>query len=494
MNLKQFDWSSEDYDGLFEKEVPLQLLQNPLLKKDIWLTKEDLKLETHQHNSLLTLNFSKIQPQWLNVTSKLLVLKQTQQKLSIGHISSHLCTFRKFSKFLKEKKINSIKMIDSSLFEQFYYWNKSTGLKEKTLLSNNSYLYNLFETCNIEGWLEVNTYWFYRKRGRFKCSPDKIIYIPEEVWNQLEENLCHFPEPMQRKVLIIRTLGLRIGELLNLPLNCLRKRSNKWRLRLKETEKFQIKGDEISIPIDLVPVIKEQQDYIKEKFGDSYQNLFCSNNGGRNLTFKPINRVMSAQTFNRWLNQLATQYKICSKDGKIWHFTSHQFRRTVATVMTNAGVRDLIIQKYLRHRNPDMQKHYKHLLKEVIGEEYQELTKEKNFVNIEGKVVATHKPQDAIEEYIRLKMHQITTQQGECHRTNLKKPCPTVNGCWRCGDWMTSEKDLPYLQQDLERLENELEKANNLGMVRVAKEIQRDINYLTRRANILKEIVDNDRD
>ena len=76
--------------------------------------------------------------------------------------------------------------------------------------------------------------------------------------------------------------------------------------------------------------------------------------------------------------------------------------------------------------------------------------------------------------------------------SNLKKPCPTVNGCWRCGDWMTSEKDLPYLKQDLERLKDELEKANKLGMVRVAKEIQKDINYLQIRINTLEEIIDND--
>ncbi|MDJ0637129.1 MAG: tyrosine-type recombinase/integrase [Xenococcaceae cyanobacterium MO_188.B29] len=201
---------------------------------------------------------------------------------------------------------------------------------------------------------------------------------------------------------------------------------------------------------------------------------------------------MCRNTFNTWLNRLAEKCNICSKDGDVWHFTSHQFRRTVGTIMTNAGVRDLIIQKYLRHRNPDMQNHYKHLLKQVIGDEYQELTKEKNFINIEGKVVSTHQPQNAIEEYMRVRLHQISTQQGECHRSNLKKPCPTVNSCWRCGDWMTSEQDLPYLKQDLQRLKDEIEKADKLGMVRVAKEVQKDINYLQIRINALEEIINND--
>ena len=491
MSLNQFHWLSEEYDGLFEKEIPSQLLQNPLLQKDIWLTK-DLGLDTYEHNKILTFNFSQIQPSWLNLLAKLFVLIKASQKQSLGYIATHICTFNKFSRFLKNKRIKEVKFIDNNLFEGFDYWNRLSGIKEKTIRGNNLCLSNLFTTCSIEGWVEINTYWFHKKKGLSKRQKSKQKYIPEEVWNQLEKNLHHFPEPMQRKVLIIRTLGLRVGEVLNLPLDCLRKRGQQWRLRLKETEKLEIKGEEIPVPIDLIPVIKEQQEYIKKHFADDYKKLFCSNNYGKNFTFVPVARVMRGATFNRWLNKLAIEGNICSKDGEIWHFTSHQFRHTVATIMTNAGVRDLIIQKYLRHRNPDMQSYYKHLLKEVIGDEYQELTKKKNFVNIEGKVVSTHKPKDAIEEYMRLRMHQITTQEGECHRSNLKKPCPTVNGCWRCGDWMTSESDLPYLKQDSERLRNELEKVNKLGMARAEKEIQKDINYLQIRINALEEIINND--
>jgi integrase len=499
MSLNQFNWSSEDYDGLFEQEVPSQLLNNPLLQKDVWRTIEDLGLETHEHQKRLTLNFSKIQPNWFNLLAKLYVLTRANLKLSISYIGDEVSRLRNLAKFLQEKRIDDVKYINNDLFEQFDYWIHSTGVKERTISSHYMALRNFFDTCRREGWLDVNTYWFRERTPRIRPNNDDINYIPEEVWNQLEENLYHFPSPMQRKVLIIRTLGLRIGELLNLPLDCLRKRGRQWRLRLKETEKFKVE-DELPVPKDLVPVIKEQQEYIKGNFGDSYNQLFCSNKSGRfcnnqrgkDFNFIPVARVMYIDRFNHWLNKLAAQCNICTKDGEIWHFTSHQFRRTVGTIMTNAGIRDLIIQKYLRHRNPDMQNYYKHLLKEVIGDEYQGLTKEKNLVNIEGKVVTTHKPQDAIEEYMRLRLHQITTQQGECHRNNLKKPCPTVNGCWRCRDWMTSEKDLPYLKQDLERLKDELEKANKLGMVRVAKEIQKDINYLQIRINAIEGIVNND--
>ncbi len=63
-----------------------------------------------------------------------------------------------------------------------------------------------------------------------------------------------------------------------------------------------------------------------------------------------------------------------------------------------------------------------------------------------------------------------------------------INGCWRCNDWMTSDKDLLYLKQDWERLKKEIEKASKLGMVRVTKEIQKDIDYLQIRINALEEI------
>jgi hypothetical protein len=160
--------------------------------------------------------------------------------------------------------------------------------------------------------------------------------------------------------------------------------------------------------------------------------------------------------------------------------------------MTNAGIKDLIIQKYLRHRNPDMQNYYKHLLKEVIGREYEDLIKEKKYVDITGKVVATYKPEDAVSEYMRRRMHQITTQVGECHRPNLKKPCLTVNACGRCEHWRNTIDDLPYIKQDIERLKDEEKIAQKLGLIRNQKEIQKDIDYFQVRIEGLEKITNDD--
>ncbi len=201
---------------------------------------------------------------------------------------------------------------------------------------------------------------------------------------------------------------------------------------------------------------------------------------------------MTTYTFNRWLNQLAQEQKICDKQGEIWYFKSHQFRKTMATIMTNAGVRDLIIQKYLRHRSPDMQNYYKHLLKQVLGDEYQELIKAKKYVDNAGKVVSSYQPKNPVTELLRRKMYQITTQYGECHRPILKSPCQTVNACWRCEHWRTSTDDLHYLKNDLKRVKEELTMAENLGMIRQQQGLEDDCQSLTIRIQGLEEINDGD--
>jgi integrase len=467
------DWNNEPDKWLIAQNVEAKkLLTNPLLQKNIWRTVEDLGLKVNQHNKVLTITFERIKQDWLKLLAKLYILLRSRRKFSAAYLKQDVGYLTRFSQFISSKSIFNPERIDNQMFEEYdYYLRSLKNKKTKKLLSERSIslhymtLINFFNLCRQEGWLDVNTYWFKGRYTKSKPNNDDIEYIPEEVWQQLDEHLHYLPEPIQRMILIIRGTGLRIGELLNLPLDCLRKRGKQWRIRFL-TEKYLVE-DELPICEELVIVIQEQQEYIKHHFGNSYDILFNSNNGS--LHYKPAPRIMKSDGFNRWLNKLAQKYNICTKEGEIWKFKSHQFRKTVATVMTNAGIRGLIIQKYLRHRSPDMQDYYKHLYQKVLNDEYQELIKETKYVDSTGKIVATHKPNNPITELMRRKMYQVTTQYGECHRPVLKLPCQTVNACWRCEHWLTSSDDLDALKDDLKRVEEELEIAEKLGMVRQQK-------------------------
>lgn len=477
------------YQDLMKSQSARQLLSNPLLKKDVWSTVTDLGLKLHEHCINLTLNFQEFYPEDFKLLAKLHILNRVRRKESIKTICGCVSYLRKFSYFLKSTAILSIEQINNQIFEEFLYHLQNSQIGGFSITSNLGILKIFFDDCRSSGWLQIDTYWFLRRNQRIKIPKnDEIQYIPEEVWNQLDENLCYLPEQLQRMILVIRTTGIRGGELLNLPFDCLRVRGNQWRLRFT-SEKYNIE-DELPIIPDLVVVIKEQQNYIKKHLKDSYDKLFCGNTKSSRF-FKPKPEVMRLNSFNRWLNKLAHQCHICAKySQEPWNFTSHQFRRTVATIMTNAGVRDLIIQKYLRHRSPDMQRHYKHILQQVLGEEYQELMKEKKYVDISGKVIASYKPNNPITELMRRKMHQITTQYGECHRPNIKESCQTVNACWRCEHWQTSTDDLSYLHEDLERLNKEILIAEQLGMIRQHQGLIEDYKHLATRIQGLENIND----
>jgi integrase/recombinase XerD len=464
--------------------VANKLLSNPLITQDIWRTIDDLGLKVNQHEKTLTISFKLIQQDWLKLLAKLYVLVRSERKFSAMYIKGDISHLKCFSVFIEDKSIFSHNQINEQLFDEYNYYLRSSKLSERSISLRYTTLVNFFNLCREEGWLEVNTYWFKGKCKKTPVKRDEIEYIPEKVWQQLDEHLHHLPDPLQRMVMIIRGTGLRIGELLNLPLDCLRQRGNQWRLRFL-TEKYQV-VDELPICEELVVVVKEQQEYIKHHFGDSYDKLCNANDG--NYTYIPAPRVMLAGSFNRWLNKLAQKQSICTTEGQIWHFKSHQFRKTLATVMTNAGVRDLIIQKYLRHRSPEMQEHYKRLLKEVLGAEYQELMNGTSYVDSTGKLVAQHQPHNPITEFVRRKMYQITTQYGECHRPILKSPCQTVNACWKCEHWLTSTEDLSALKSDLQKIETELDIALRLGMIRQKQGLAADRQSLLIRIEGLEKI------
>jgi integrase/recombinase XerD len=474
--------SDEEFINI--NKVVNKLLTNPLIAQDVWRTIDDLGLKVNQHEKTLIISFKAIQQDWLKLLAKLYVLVRSERKFSAMYINADVYHLNCFSKFVEQKSIFAQNQINEQLFDEYNYYLRSSKLSERSISLRYTTLVNFFNLCREEGWLEVNTYWF---RGKCKKSPvkrDEIDYIPEEVWQQLDEHLHYLPDPLQRMVMIIRGTGLRIGELLNLPLDCLRKRGNQWRLRFL-TEKYQV-VDELPICEELVVVVKEQQEYIKQHFGDSYDKLCNANNG--TCSYIPAPRIMLSGSFNRWLNKLAQDQNICTTEGKVWHFRSHQFRKTLATIMTNAGVRDLIIQKYLRHRSPEMQEHYKKLLKEVLGAEYQELMKGSSYVDSTGKLVAQHQPHNPITEFVRRKMYQITTQYGECHRPILKSPCQTVNACWECKHWLTSTEDLSALKIDLQKVETELDIALRLGMVRQQQGLAADQQSLLIRIEGLEKI------
>lgn len=276
--------SIDNYQHLIHNQSVRQLLNNPLLLKDCWSLSQDLCLSAPAHRKFSSLDFTNYSQDWLKIVVKIYILLRVGSGTSASTIQKDVYNLQKFDSFLKTQYVYSFEQINSGIFENFDYYLRSKNIKEITIHRYYATLVVFFDTCRLEGWFDVSTYWFKGRRKSFYPNHEEINYIPEEVWNQLESNLHYLPEQIQRMVLVIRTTGIRIGELLNMPYDCLRKRDNQWRLRFL-TEKYEIE-DELPITAELAVVIKEQQEYIVELFGNSYECLFCNSNASGWKTLK----------------------------------------------------------------------------------------------------------------------------------------------------------------------------------------------------------------
>ncbi len=479
-----------------EKFLNNSLLINTeyLLSKDIWLTEEDLGLKTHQHSPVKHLNFSLLKQSWLKKRAKQYIIYKRIQGIKISTLSNYLLMFNNLSRFLETKSLNCFSEIDENILDLFVKQvsKKSQSSRQIHIGSLKGFL----DTGNLEGWFKISTYTLKEYSKGKKYNQVNINYIPDEVLQQLDENLHFFPEPIQRLVVLMKTLGLRACEALNMKFDCLRQhRDGNWDIEFVNW-KFQERLDRLPINEYLVSLIKQQQKYIRDNLGENFDILFCGNQlgyavqkTGQVIPFLPSPRTLTRQSFNRYLNQLAKRCNIQDKTGNIFDFKTHQFRRTVATKMANQGVRTYIIQCYLRHLSPSMIKHYIELLPETIKKEMEAFRKNNKIVDITGGEVKQENPEahDYMREWLREKMQPRALSMGFCKRPELLKPCPHANTCMSCEHFRLNEDDLPALKQNLERNRQLKSESIKNGYERQIYIIEQDENQLIKLINSLED-------
>ncbi|MBW4547457.1 MAG: site-specific integrase [Symplocastrum torsivum CPER-KK1] len=462
--------------------------EKSLMQKDRWYGEEDLGMRLNQHEGVKSIYFGNIRQNWLKDITKYYILYRRYQGKSFGTLREYIKAIQHFSRFLETQCVYYFTDITDEVLSS--YLGNMHSLSEKTQKHRLSHIKIFFELGNSNNWFQISTYWFRGRLGDAKPKNNKINYIPNEVSSQIDIYLYLLAKPLQRMVLLLRALGLRGSELLQMRFDCLKQRmSGDWEIHFTNW-KFKERHDVLPIVPELAEIIKEQQTYIRTHLGEDFEYLFCANTYESNgfKFFKAKSKVMLLQQFNIYLNQWAESCNICDESGKLWKFTSHQFRRTVATKMTNEGVRQYIIQRYLRHHSPDMMQHYAHILPSTFKKEIEGLHKRKKIVDVTGLEVSISNPEienDIELRWLRSKMQPKALAMGFCARPQLLKPCPHANACMDCQHFRLDEDDLPTLTQHLERNQKLKEESERLGYIRQLKEIEQDEAKLI---NIIKSL------
>lgn len=409
-------------------------------------------------------NFSSISQEWLKDTA-IKFIKYFATNKSFSTIRIYVGTFKVFSVFLSTNniQIERLEQIDRQIIidyiEYLNHQNIGHSLKSRRLASMSIF----FETVVRNGWGDLKLPLIY-KEDYSKEEKPLPRYIPDEVIAQLNQHLDKLPESLMRMILVIQECGLRVSELCQLPLDCLRQDGKGgWFIQFMRSKiKFETT---LPVSIELAQVIKEQQNYIKQHLGKYHQHLFCGRES--KSEFVPAPKIMSGISFGNHLKQLADKFNICDSTGKRWNFQTHQFRHTVGTRMINNGVPQHIVQRYLGHESPQMTSRYAHIHDSTLRKSIDTYLGTK-IVNVNGEVIESVTPDldNNLElQWLKKKVSAETLSNGYCGLP-AQLTCNKGNACLTCGDFLTTIEYLDQHKQHLERTNQVLEVAQTNGWKR----------------------------
>jgi len=214
---------------------------------DVW-NPADLGIRIYKHtNTSKIIAFDLIKQDWLKEAAKRFIKYMSSTK-ELGTLQHYTGAINKLSDFLLlYPSVNNFEKIDRQLILDFIYYLQQKDCRERTMQYVLSSLRLLFEIGNINRWFTIESYLITTEDfpKKVKSLPR---YIPEEVMQKLNQHLDSLPEPVLRMVLVIQECGLRIGELLLLPINCLKQDSKgnyfiqfmRWKMK-QEDQYFSIK-------------------------------------------------------------------------------------------------------------------------------------------------------------------------------------------------------------------------------------------------------------
>ena len=461
-------------------ELGQEWINHPLINKDVWAlidlgyTKEELAINGRQK-----IYFNGFLLSWLKLLTKLTVLATTREKRSFGSIKQRIQTLKQLDKFLVSKGYTKPEILTDALLQEFV-----AGIRDyqRATLAYASRLWA------EEQWLNLPY-----THQKYQRSTPKVEIIPEEVLSQIYENLELFPPPLERLFRLQLVLGCRMGEMLRMPLRCLKQENTQWfLLRWIEKQKY---WKYYQIHQLVAELIQEQQRFIDIQFGSNsdFDRLFCKvstnsqnhlKNLGRRFNRKQIYTpdYLSETIVQNWLKDFREESDLRDKNGKRFNLTSHMFRRTKASIMAYCETEDEYIAAVLGHSSLDMLPHYRKRSLERLEKE----AKSKGYVDMYGRVTS-FKPRKRRYEKLA-ELLKVNTTLGECHRPSMLGDCQYRYACLSCHHHRVTEEDQPKLEADYQLLLQDLEKSQKAGQERRVTEINRLLRLLKARLEGLEEL------
>ena len=285
--------------------------------------------------------------------------------------------------------------------------------------------------------------------------------IPESVAEQLDRYAVELPSLHKLLYDIFMNTGLRLKEVFFLEEDCIEpsRYTGICQLKFKPHKVLAARrrrgaGDyhRVMIPQELADKLSRYiagTKHIRQAANSSY--IFLSQRLGYDTT------VMDAQPFIKSVRSIIKRHSICGEDGELWHFTSRQFRKTIAVRLIENGATTAELAYWLGHLCSDTAaKYYAEVRKMKLAELNTRFFMEKFDLIVSSEGLEEYTEEERKLLYADFRLGQRRVEFGFCMLKAADGPCLNRNSlynCVNCKNLCTGRQYLPYWEEMLEQQE-----------------------------------------
>jgi len=414
-----------------------------------------------------TVRFDQITQPWLKELARRWVRWRLSSGIGAGSATKAALAISRFAAFLASPAVNvdRLAQVDRALLERYLADLHIELAGRKVHGERISQLHIFLQAIRRHGWddsLPANAMFHsedFPKRGQQLPRA-----LAEHVMAQLEDPaaLDRWDHPDRRLItLILIRCGLRLGDTLRLPVDCIVHDADNAPYLRYQNHKMK---REALVPIDdeLKDQIAAQQQRVQARWPDGTPVLFprsrANPDGSRRASHSGYQHALA-----QWLRRCG----IRDDRGRPVHLTPHQYRHTLGTRLINLDVPQEVVRRILDHDSHAMTSHYARLSDTTIRRHWEQARK----VNAAGEKV-TLDPDGPLAEAAWAKQRIGRATQalpnGFCGLP-LVQTCPHANSCLTCPMFLTTAEFLPQHRVQHQQTLQIITAAEARGQTRLAE-------------------------
>lgn len=262
-------------------------------------------------------------------------------------------------------------------------------------------------------------------------------YLTPDLDRRLAQALEASPDRLAADALLLqRATGMRIGELVDLELDCV----------------HEIRGQGAWLKVPLGKLDTERMVPLDEESVALVDRIAATRSPGRPLphprTGRPTEFLLTHHGQRVSANLLRDALTKACQDAGLPHTTPHQLRHTYATALVNAGVSLQSLMALLGHVSAEMSLRYGRLFDATVREEYERALSaaKQHLGSLPTEPPGAHPGLPLIDENWKQGPGIKTSlANGFCVRAHAQGPCAYANICEHCPNFRTDTAHLPVL-------------------------------------------------